>query len=157
MFRCAQYCCDRFLKSTTAATMVGGPKTFGKTKKLNSIGFLGSQTTWGTNKIQETGRGRKLNIQIKLDKSILIKLWGGQNENYALLMFVTMLKFTRFLWGPNGPKMCGRRTKTDFRDWAAVCAHQRLQRAFFPFSSEDFFSRFVGCAHSEYCCVCSSL
>ena len=29
-----------------------------------------------------------------------------------------MQKFTRFLGGPNGPKICGRRTKTDFKDRA---------------------------------------
>ena len=27
-----------------------------------------------------------------------------------------MSKFTRFLGGPNGPKIRGRRTKTDFKD-----------------------------------------
>ena len=70
---------SQFLKSTTAATVVGGPKTFGSTKKLNSIRSLGNQTTWGTNKIQEAGRGRKLNIHIhiQLYNRILIKLWGG--------------------------------------------------------------------------------
>ena len=96
--------------------MVGGPKTFGRTKKLNSIRSLGDQTTWGTNKIQEAGRGRKLNIHIQLDKSILIKLWGSQNKKYALLMILKMSKFRRFLGGPNGPKICAKRTKTDFKD-----------------------------------------
>ena len=33
-----------------------------------------------------------------------------------------MSKFTRFLGGPNGPKICGRRTKTDFKDRAVVTA-----------------------------------
>ena len=66
---------------------MGGPKSW-RTKKLNSIRSLGDQTTWGTNKIQETGRVRKLNIHIQLDKSILIKLWGGQNTKCALLMFL---------------------------------------------------------------------
>ena len=80
-------CISRFLKLTTAATVVGALKTFGRTKKPNSIRNLGNQTTWGTNKIQEAGRGRKLNIHIQLDKSILIKLRGGQNTKYALLMF----------------------------------------------------------------------
>ena len=28
-----------------------------------------------------------------------------------------MMKFTRFLGGPNGPKICASRTKTDFKDW----------------------------------------
>ena len=76
-----------FLKSTTAATVVGGPKTFGRTKKLNSTRSLGDQTTWGTNKIKEAGRGQKLNIHIQLDKSILFKLWEGQNTNALLILF----------------------------------------------------------------------
>ena len=50
-------------------------------QKLNSIRSLGDQTTWGTNKIQEAGRVRKLNIHIQLDKSILIKLWGVKIQN----------------------------------------------------------------------------
>ena len=29
-----------------------------------------------------------------------------------------MSKFTRFLGGPNWPKICGRGTKFDFKDWA---------------------------------------
>ena len=41
---------------------LGGPKSW-RTKKLNRIRSLGDQTTWGTNKIQEAGRGGKLNIQ----------------------------------------------------------------------------------------------
>ena len=30
------------------------------------------------------------------------------------------LSKTRFLGGPNGPKICGGRTKTDFKDWGKV-------------------------------------
>ena len=37
----------RSLKSTTTATVVGGPKTFGKTKKLNCRRSLGNQTNLG--------------------------------------------------------------------------------------------------------------
>ena len=92
---------------------MGGPKSW-RTKKLNSIRSLMNQTTWGTNKIQEAERGRKLNIHIQLDKNILIKLGGCQSTKFALLMFIKMLKFTRFLRGPNGPKICARRIKTDF-------------------------------------------
>ena len=88
----------RFLKSTTATTVVGGPKTFERTKKLNSIRSLGNQTTWGANKIQQAGRGRKLNIHIQLDKSILIKLWGGQNTKYALLMFFENVEIYALFW-----------------------------------------------------------
>ena len=90
---------------------MGGPKSW-RTKKLNSIRSLGDQTTWGTNKIQEAGRGRKLNIHIQLDKSILIKLWGGQNTKYALLMFFENVEIYAF-FEPNGPKIRGRMTKTD--------------------------------------------
>ena len=77
-----------FLKSTTAATVVGGPKTFGRTKKLYSTRSVGDQTTWGTNKIKEAGRVQKLNIHIQLDKSILIKLlWGVKIQNTHLIFF----------------------------------------------------------------------
>ena len=62
-------CISRFLKLTTAATVVGALKTFGRTKKPNSIRNLGNQTTWGTNKIQEAKRGQKWNIHIELDKN----------------------------------------------------------------------------------------
>ena len=73
--RCCSCCCysihlvscvtplSRFLKSSIAATVVGGPKTFGRTKKINYRGSL-NQTTWGTNKIREAEGGRKLNIHI---------------------------------------------------------------------------------------------
>ena len=54
---------------------------------LDSIRSVGSQTNWGTNKIHEAVRGRKLNIHFQLDKSILIKLWGGQITKYAPLLF----------------------------------------------------------------------
>ena len=60
---------SRFLKSTTAATVVGGPKTFGRTKKLNSIRCFRDQPTWGTNKIQDAERRRKLDIATEFDKS----------------------------------------------------------------------------------------
>ena len=50
-------------------------------------GSSGNQTTLGTNKSQEAGRGQKLNIHIQLDKSILVKLWGRQNTKFTLLMF----------------------------------------------------------------------
>ena len=33
---------------------------------------------------------------------------------------MTMLKFTHFLGGPNGPKIRGRRTETDFKDRALL-------------------------------------
>ena len=32
---------------------------------------------------------------------------------------MNMSKFTRFLGGPNGPKICAGRTKTDFKDQAS--------------------------------------
>ena len=48
---------------------MGGPKTFGRTKKLNSRKSLGDQTTWRTNRIQEVERERKLNIDIELDEN----------------------------------------------------------------------------------------
>ena len=58
-----------FLESGIAATVVGGPKTFGRTNKLNSRRSLGDQTTLGTNKIQKAERERKLDIPIELDKN----------------------------------------------------------------------------------------
>ena len=65
-----------------------GPKSW-RTKNLNSIRSLGDQTTWGTNKKQEAGRGRKLNIH----NSILIKLWGVKIQN-------THLQGVFFNWCP---------------------------------------------------------
>ena len=56
-------------------------QTAGGPKNLNSIRSLGNQTTWGTNKVQEAGRGQKLNIHIQSDKSILIKIWGIKIQN----------------------------------------------------------------------------
>ena len=78
----------RSLTSSSAASVPGGPKIFGRAKKLKSRRSLGDQTTWGTNKIQGAERGRKLNIHIQLDKSILVKLLGGQNTKYAILTFL---------------------------------------------------------------------
>ena len=56
------------LKSGSASSVPEGPKTFGRTKKLISRRRLGAQTTWGTNKIQDAERRRKLNIHIEFDK-----------------------------------------------------------------------------------------
>ena len=70
----------------------------------------------GDKQIQEAGRGRKLIIHIQLDKIILIKLWGDQNTKYARLMFFENVKIYALLGGPIGPKIRGRRTKTDFKD-----------------------------------------
>ena len=51
-------------KWSSAAGMPGGPNSW-RTKKLNSRRGLGDQTTRGTNKIQEAGKGRKSNIHIE--------------------------------------------------------------------------------------------
>ena len=37
-----------------------------------------------------------------------------------LCPWLNLSKFTRFLGGPNGPKICGGRTKTEFKDWGLV-------------------------------------
>ena len=52
-------------------------------------------------------------------------------KKYALICrWLNVLKFTRFLGGPNGPKICGGRTKTDFKDRGMLnqgfkCTHMR--------------------------------
>ena len=53
----------RFLKSSIAATVVGGPTTFGRTKKFNSRRSLGDQTTGGETKFRKQ-RGDKNGISI---------------------------------------------------------------------------------------------
>ena len=40
----------------------------------------------------------------------------GDKKITHLCRWLILLKFTRFLGGPNGPKICGGRTKTDFKD-----------------------------------------
>ena len=43
----------------------------------------------------------------------------GTKKNYVLICrWFILSKFTRFVGGPNGPKICGWRTKTDFKDRA---------------------------------------
>ena len=42
----------------------------------------------------------------------------GDKKITHLCRWLILLKFTRFLGGPNGPKICGGRTKTDFKDRA---------------------------------------
>ena len=41
------------MKLRSAAAVAGGPKTFGRTKNLNSRRSLGDQTTWETNKFKK--------------------------------------------------------------------------------------------------------
>ena len=45
---------------------------------------------------------------------------GSKYKIRTFDVFLKMLKFTHFLGGPNGPKICGRRTKTDFKDRAIL-------------------------------------
>ena len=40
----------------------------------------------------------------------------GDKKFTHLCRWLILLKFTRFLGGPNGPKICSGRTKTDFKD-----------------------------------------
>ena len=70
----------RFLKSSIAATVVGGPKTFGRTKKLSSRRSLGDQTTLGTNKIQKAERGQKTRYSVELDKNFDLTHLKYQNN-----------------------------------------------------------------------------
>ena len=43
-------------------------------------------------------------------------IWGSNYKIRTFDIFVNMSKFPRFLGGPNGPKICSRRTKTNFKD-----------------------------------------
>ena len=40
----------------------------------------------------------------------------GDKKITHLCRWLILLKFTRFMGGPNGPKICGGRTNTDFKD-----------------------------------------
>ena len=45
----------------------------------------------------------------------------GDKKITHLCRWLILLKFTRFLGGPNRPKICSERTKTDFKDRACIC------------------------------------
>ena len=91
---------------------LGGPKSW-RTKKLNSRRSLGDQTTWGTNKIQEKNT-------VGQQEFILVKWLRVKIKSTHLWCALHMSKFSRFLRWPNGPKICARRTKTDFKDRALM-------------------------------------
>ena len=95
----------------------GGPKTFGRTKNLNSIRSLGNQTTCGTNQIQEA---QKLDNPIELDKNFDSPEISEKSSDLVSESKIDMVNFMRFLGGLNRPKICGGKTKIDFKDWAIV-------------------------------------
>ena len=79
---------------------------------------------------------------------------GGQNTKYALWCILNMPKFTRFLGGPNGPKICARRTKTDFKERA--CNIPECERKVFSLNFTFVLSSF-GCSNlmGNVDCICS--
>ena len=61
----------------------------------------------------------------------IIKWLGVKIQSTHFWCFLKMLKFTRFFGGPNGPKISGRRTETDFRDRAERCRRNIVKMIFF--------------------------
>ena len=94
--------------------MVGRPKTLGRTKKLDSKRSLEDQTTLGSNKIQEA---QKLDNPIELDKKFDSPELSEKSSNLVSESKIDISNFMRFLGGLNRPKICGGKTKTDFKDW----------------------------------------
>ena len=86
----------RSLKSTTTQPAVGGPKTFWE-----------DQRAW---------RPKNLAAQRAERTKLLRRHTTGGTKNTHLRRWSYLTKFTHFLGGPNGPKICGGRTKTDFKD-----------------------------------------
>ena len=98
----------RSLKSTTTQPAVGGPKTFWEDQRAWRPKNLTAQRAEGTKVLRRQKTGGTINIY-QTDR--------GQKITH-LCRWLNLSKFTRFLGGPNGPKICGGRTKTDFKDRA---------------------------------------
>ena len=96
----------RSLKSTTTQPAVGGPKTFWEDQRAWRPKNLTAQRAEGTKVLRRQKTGGTINIY-QTDR--------GQKITH-LCRWLNLSKFTRFLGGPNGPKICGGRTKTDFKD-----------------------------------------
>ena len=64
---------------------------------------------------------------------------GAKTQNTRFCSLLNMLKFTRFLGGPNEPKICGRKTKTDFKD-----------RGSLEHKSKDKYT--LSCTFTRQCC-----
>ena len=97
------------LKSSSVVAAVWEPKTFWEDQrawrpKNWQLKWLRGPKCWEDKQLE----GQKIFDEQKGDKKIT-----------HLCRWLNLLKFTRFLGGPNGPKICGGRTKTDFkdRDW----------------------------------------
>ena len=97
---------SRSLKSTTTQPAVGGPKTFWEDQRAWRPKNLAAQWAEGTKVLRRQTTGGTINIH-QTDR--------GQKITH-LCRWLNLSKFTRFLGGPNGPKICGGRTKTDFKD-----------------------------------------
>ena len=77
------------------------------------------------------------------------KCLGGQNTKYVFLFFVEYVQIYAF-FGPNGPKIWGRRTKTDSTDQGAHIQTYRkalLTHAVYNALSHNNFSAICSCVH----------
>ena len=108
----------RFLKSTTAATVVGGPKTFGRTKKLEDqkTKFMGPNNLGDKQNSRSRKRTKNWIFIFNWIRVFWLSYGGVKKQNTHFWCFLKMSKFTCFLGEPNEPKICGRRTNTDFKD-----------------------------------------
>ena len=80
--------------------------------------MLRKQTTgWTKNYLTNRRDTEKLNISLK-------------TETKTGIVYFDLSKFTRFLGGPNRPKICVGRTKPDLKDWAHTI-HSGAVTAFF--------------------------
>ena len=87
---------------------------------------LGGLKSWVTkNLIAEKAEGTKplarsfIHLIEQMSRVTLVNFseWSGaKTQNMHLFKLLNKSKFMRFLGGPNGPKICARRTKTDFKD-----------------------------------------
>ena len=84
----------------------------------------------------------------------MVKWLGVKIQSTHFQCFLNMPKFTRFLGGPNGPKICARRTKTDFKERA--CNIPECERKVFSLNFTFVLSSF-GCSNlmGNVDCICS--
>jgi len=95
----------RSLKSTTTRPAVGGPKAFWEDQRAWRPKNLTAQRAEGTKVLRRQKTGGTINIY-QTDR--------GQTITH-LCRWLNLSTFTRFLGGPNGPKICGGRPKRILR------------------------------------------
>merc|ERR1711963_770827 len=102
----------RSLKSTTTQPAVGGPKTFWEDQRAWRPKNLAAQRAERTKVLRKRTTGRT--------KKYLTNRWDTEKLNTHFCHWLNLSKFTHFLGGPNRQKICGGRTKTDFKDRALI-------------------------------------